>query len=69
VRLGVERLHPVAALVVPTPDGGWRRVSCYRADGLQPVVPGAVAHPLGETTACDPAAAALQELLRQGRVL
>jgi len=69
VRLGAERIHPVAALVVPTPDGGWRRVSCYRADGLQPVVPGAVSHPLGETTACDPAAAALQELLRQGRVL
>ncbi|MGH3887195.1 MAG: LOG family protein [Pseudonocardiaceae bacterium] len=69
VRLDAERLHPAAALVVPEPDGGRRRVSCYRADGLQPVVPGAVSHPLGETTACDPAAAALQELLRQGRVL
>ncbi|MGH3805081.1 MAG: LOG family protein [Pseudonocardiaceae bacterium] len=69
VRLDAERLHPAAALVVPEPDGGWRRVSCYRADGLQPVLPGAVSHPLGETTACDPAAAALQNLLRQGRVL
>ncbi len=69
VRLYAERLHPAAALVVPEPDGGWRRVSCYRADGLQPVLPGAVSHPLGETSACDPAAAALQELLRQGRVL
>ncbi|MGH3774448.1 MAG: LOG family protein [Pseudonocardiaceae bacterium] len=68
VRLGAERLHPAAALVVPEPDGAWLRVSCYRADGLQPVLPGAVSHPLGETTACDPAAAALQELLRQGRV-
>jgi Possible lysine decarboxylase len=69
VQLGAERLHPAAALVVPKPDGGWRRVSCYRADGLQPVLPDAVSHPLGETSTCDPAAAALQELLRQGRVL
>jgi hypothetical protein len=23
VRLGAERLHPAAALVVPEPDGGW----------------------------------------------
>ena len=68
VRLSAKRLHPAAALVVPEPDGAWRRVSCYRADGAQPVVPGAVSHPLGETTACDPTAAALQELLRQGRV-
>ncbi|MDQ4020115.1 MAG: LOG family protein [Actinomycetota bacterium] len=68
VRLSAQRLHPAAALVVPEPDGAWRRVSCYRADGAQPVVPGAVSHPLGETTACDPTAAALQELLRQGRV-
>jgi hypothetical protein len=36
---------------------------------VEAVVRGAVSHPLGETTACDPAAAALQELLRQGRVL
>ncbi|MDQ4011697.1 MAG: LOG family protein [Actinomycetota bacterium] len=69
VRLSAERLHPVAALVVPEPDGTWRRVSCYRADGPQPVVPGAVSHPLGETAHCDPTAAALQQLLRQGRVL
>ncbi|MDQ4092031.1 MAG: LOG family protein [Actinomycetota bacterium] len=69
VRLSAGRLRPAAALVVPEPDGAWRRVSCYRADGPQPVVPGAVLHPLGETLACDPTAAALQELLRQGRVL
>ncbi len=53
---------------VPDADGGWRRVSCYRAGGPQPVVPGAVSHPLGETAACEPAAAALQNLLRRGRV-
>ncbi|MGH3783112.1 MAG: LOG family protein [Pseudonocardiaceae bacterium] len=64
-----ERLHPVATLMVPDTDGGWRRVSCYRADGPQPVVPGAVSHPLGETAACEPAAAALQDLLRRGRIL
>lgn len=64
-----ERLRPAAALVVPEPDGAWRRVSCYRASGTQPVVPGAVSHPLRETWDCDPAAAALQELLRRGRVL
>ncbi len=69
VRLGADRLHPAAALVVPEPDGAWRRVSCYRAGGPQPVLPGAVAYPLGKPAACDPAAAALQELLRQGRVL
>ena len=63
-----ERLHPVAALMVPDADGGWRRVSCYRVDGPQPVVPGAVSHPLGETAACEPAAAALQDLLRRGRI-
>ncbi|MDQ3762423.1 MAG: LOG family protein [Actinomycetota bacterium] len=68
VRLRPERLRPVAALMVPDTDGGWRRVSCYRADGPQPLVPGAVSHPLGETTACEPAAAALQDLLRRGRV-
>jgi Possible lysine decarboxylase len=68
VRLCLERLRPVAALMVPDTDGGWRRVSCYRADGPQPVVPGAVSHPLGETAACEPAAAALQDLLRRGRV-
>lgn len=69
VQLRPERLRPAAALVVPEPDGGWRRVSCYRANGVQPVVPGAVSQPMGETTACDPAAAALQELLRRGRLL
>jgi len=69
VRLYPERLRPAAALVVPEPDGGWRRVSCYRANGLQPVVPGAVSHPMGVTAGCDPTAAALQELLRRGRVL
>jgi hypothetical protein len=69
VRLYPERLRPAAALVVPEPDGGWRRVSCYRANGPQPVVPGAVSHPIGETAGCDPTAAALQELLRRGRVL
>ncbi|MGH9181913.1 MAG: LOG family protein [Acidimicrobiales bacterium] len=68
VRLRPERLRPVAALMVPDADRGWRRVSCYRADGPQPVVPGAVSHPLGETGACEPAAAALQDLLRRGRV-
>lgn len=68
VPLRPERLHPVAALMVPDADGGWRRVSCYRADGPQPVVPGAVSHPLGETSACEPAAAALQDLLRRGRI-
>jgi Possible lysine decarboxylase len=68
VRLHPERLRPVAALMVPDTDGGWRRVSCYRADGPQPLVPGAVSHPLGETTACDPVAAALQDLIRRGRV-
>lgn len=65
VRLHPERLRPVAALMVPDTDGGWRRVSCYRADGRQPVVPGAVSHPLGNTTACDPVAAALQDLIRR----
>ncbi len=69
VRLRPERFRPAATLVVPEPDGGWRRVSCYRANGLQPVVPGAVLHPVGETAGCDPAAAALQELLRRGRLL
>ncbi|HEX4099915.1 MAG: LOG family protein [Pseudonocardiaceae bacterium] len=68
VPLRPEQLHPVAALMVPDADGGWRRVSCYRADGPQPVVPGAVSHPLGETAACEPAAAALQDLFRQGRI-
>jgi len=68
VRLHPERLRPVAALMVPDTGGGWRRVSCYRADGPQPAVPGAVSHPLGETAACEPAAAALQDLLRRGRV-
>jgi len=68
VPLRPERLHPVAALMVPDADGGWRRVSCYRADGPQPVVPGAVSHPLGEAAACEPAAAALQDLLRRGRI-
>jgi hypothetical protein len=68
VQLRPERLRPVAALVVPATDGGWRRVSCYRADGPQPAVPGAVSHPLGKTDACEPAAAALQDLLRRGRV-
>jgi hypothetical protein len=68
VRLRPERLRPVAALMVPDVAGGWRRVSCYRADGPQPVVPGAVSHPLGETATCDPAAAALQDLLRRGRI-
>jgi predicted Rossmann-fold nucleotide-binding protein len=68
VPLRPERLHPVAALMVPDVDGGWRRVSCYRADGPQPVVPGAVSHPLGETAACEPATAALQDLLRRGRI-
>jgi hypothetical protein len=67
VRLCPERLRPVAALMVPDIDG-WRRVNCYRADGQQPVVPGAVSHPLGETAHCDPAAAALQDLLRRGHV-
>lgn len=38
-RLHPERLRPVAALMVPD-TGGWRRVNCYRADGLQPVLPG-----------------------------
>ncbi|HEV7449970.1 MAG TPA: LOG family protein [Pseudonocardiaceae bacterium] len=69
VRLRPEQLRPAAALMVPEPDGGWRRVSCYRANGRQPVVPGAVSHPMGETAGCDPAAAALQELLRRGRLL
>ncbi|MGH3823528.1 MAG: LOG family protein [Pseudonocardiaceae bacterium] len=68
VQLRPDRLYPVAALMVPDTDGGWRRVSCYRSDGPQPVVPGAVSHPIGETSACDPAAAALQDLLRRGRV-
>ncbi|MBV8541390.1 MAG: LOG family protein [Pseudonocardiales bacterium] len=68
VPLRPERLRPVAALMVPDGGGGWRRVSCYRAQGPQPVVPGAVAHPVGETAACEPAAAALQDLLRRGRV-
>ncbi len=68
VPLRPERLRPVAALMVPDTDGGWRRVSCYRADGPQPVVPGAVSHPLGETASCEPAAAALQDLLRRGRI-
>jgi hypothetical protein len=68
VPLRPERLRPVAALMVPDTDGGWRRVSCYRADGPQPIVPGAVSHPLGETAACEPAAAALQDLLRRGRI-
>ncbi len=68
VPLQPEQLHPVAALMVPDADGGWRRVSCYRADGPQPVVPGAVSHPLGETAACEPAAAAVQDLFRQGRI-
>lgn len=68
VRLHPERLRPAAALVVPEPDGGWRRVSCYRANGVQPVVPGGVSHPMGETAGCDPTAAALQELLRRGRL-
>ncbi|MGH3767985.1 MAG: LOG family protein [Pseudonocardiaceae bacterium] len=67
VRLRPERLRPVAALMVPD-TGGWRRVSCYRADGPQPLVPGAIPHPLGETADCEPAAAALQDLLRRGRV-
>jgi hypothetical protein len=67
VRLHPERLRPVAALMVPD-TGGWRRVNCYRADGLQPVVPGAISYPLGETADCEPAAAALQDLLRRGRV-
>jgi hypothetical protein len=67
VRLRPERLHPVAALMVPD-TGGWRRVSCYRADGAQPVVPGAISHPLGETAGCEPAAATLQDLLHRGRV-
>ena len=67
VRLRPERLRPVAALMVPD-IGGWRRVNCYRADGQQPVVPGAISHPLGETADCDPAAAALQDLLRRGHV-
>jgi hypothetical protein len=67
VRLRAERLRPVAALMVPD-IGGWRRVDCYRADGQQPVVPGAISHPLGETADCDPAAAALQDLLRRGHV-
>jgi hypothetical protein len=67
VRLRPERLRPVAALMVPD-TGGWRRVNCYRADGPQPVVPGAISHPLGETADCEPAAAALQDLVRRGRV-
>jgi hypothetical protein len=67
VRLRPERLRPVAALMVPD-TGGWRRVNCYRADGPQPVVPSAVSHPVGETADCEPAAAALQDLLRRGRV-
>jgi predicted Rossmann-fold nucleotide-binding protein len=69
VRLYPEQLRPAAALVIPEPDGGWRRVSCYRVNGLQPMVPDAVSHPMGETAGCDPTAAALQELLRRGRVL
>lgn len=68
VQLRPERVHPVAALMVPDTGGGWRRVSCYRTDGPQPLVPGAVSHPLGETTACDPVAAGLQDLIRRGRV-
>ena len=68
VRLRPERLWPVAALMVPDTGGGWRRVSCYRANGPQPVVPGAVSHPLGDTSACEPAAAVLQDLLGRGRV-
>jgi hypothetical protein len=68
VPLRPERLRPVAALMVLDTDGGWRRVSCYRADGPQPIVPGAVSYPLGETAACEPAAAALQDLLRRGRI-
>jgi Possible lysine decarboxylase len=68
VRLRPEHLRPVAALMVPDADGDWRRVGCYRADGPQPVVPGAVSHPLGDTAACEPAAAALQDLLRRGCV-
>jgi Possible lysine decarboxylase len=66
VRLRPDQLRPVAALMVPDAEGGWRRVSCYRADGPQPVLPGAVSHPLGETAACEPATAALQDLLRRG---
>ena len=46
-------LRPMAALIVPDTEGGWRRVSCYRADGPQPVVPGAVPHPVGETAAAN----------------
>jgi hypothetical protein len=68
VRLRPERLRLVAALMVPGSGGDWRRVSCYRADGPQPVVPGAVSHPLGDTSACEPAAAAVQDLLRRGRI-
>jgi predicted Rossmann-fold nucleotide-binding protein len=68
VRLRPERLRPVAALMVPDAAGAFRRVSCYRADGVQPVVPGAVEHPVGQTAACEPVAAALQDLLRRGRI-
>lgn len=68
VPLRPARLRPVAALMVADTNGGWRRVSCYRADGPQPVVPGAVSHPLGETAGCEPVAAALQDLLRRGRI-
>jgi hypothetical protein len=68
VRLRPERLRSVAALMVPHSGGEWRRVSCYRTDGWQPVVPGAVSHPSGDTSACEPAAAAVQDLLRRGRI-
>lgn len=68
VRLHPERLLLVAVLVVPGPDGGWRRVRCYRVAGPQPELPGAVTHPLGEPAACDPVAAALQDLARRGQL-
>lgn len=68
VRLRPDRLRPIAALMVPEAGDGLRRVSCYRTEGQQPVVPGAVSYPLGETSGCDPAAAAVQDLLRRGRI-
>lgn len=68
VSLRPEQLRPAGILVVPGPDGAWRRVSCYRSDGPQPPVPGAVAHPIGDASSCDPAAAALQDLLRRGQL-
>jgi len=68
VQLAPARLRPVAALMVPGRGGEWRRVNCYRTDGPQPVVPGAVSHALGDLSSCEPAAAAVQDLFRRGRI-